>query len=68
LSVTALLVTALSIASAIALIDDLDAPHRGFIVVSPQPMQTVGRVGTDRAGWRKSWRSAAAWREAERTR
>ncbi|MGB7974323.1 MAG: hypothetical protein WCF81_08220 [Roseiarcus sp.] len=38
-TVTALLVTALSIASAIALIDDLDAPHRGFIVVSPQPMQ-----------------------------
>jgi hypothetical protein len=38
-TVTALLVTALSIASAIALIDDLDAPYRGFIVVSPQPMQ-----------------------------
>jgi hypothetical protein len=38
-TVTALLVTALSIASAIALIDDLDAPYRGFVVVSPQPMQ-----------------------------
>jgi hypothetical protein len=38
-TVTALLVTALSIASAIALIDDLDAPYRGFIIVSPQPMQ-----------------------------
>ena len=38
-TVTALLVTALSIASAIALIDDLDAPYRGFVVVFPQPMQ-----------------------------
>jgi hypothetical protein len=38
-TVTALLVTALSIASAVALIDDMDAPFRGFIVVSPQPMQ-----------------------------
>jgi anti-sigma factor RsiW len=38
-TVAALLVTALSIASAIALIDDLDAPFRGFVVVSPQPMQ-----------------------------
>jgi hypothetical protein len=38
-TVAALLVTALSIASAIALIDDLDTPYRGFIVVSPQPMQ-----------------------------
>jgi hypothetical protein len=25
--------------TAIAVIDDLDAPYRGFIVVSPQPMQ-----------------------------
>jgi hypothetical protein len=32
-------VIALSIASAIALIDDLDSPYRGFVVVSPQPMQ-----------------------------
>jgi hypothetical protein len=38
-TVTALLVTALSIASAIALIDDLDARYRGFIIVSHQPMQ-----------------------------
>jgi hypothetical protein len=38
-TVAALLVTALSIASAVALIDDMDAPYRGFIVVSPQPMQ-----------------------------
>jgi hypothetical protein len=38
-AVAALLVTALSVASAIALIDDLDAPYRGFVVVSPQPMQ-----------------------------
>jgi hypothetical protein len=38
-TVTALLVTAFSIASAIALIDDLDAPYLGFIIVSPQPMQ-----------------------------
>jgi hypothetical protein len=27
------------IASAGALIDDMDAPYEGFIVVSPQPMQ-----------------------------
>jgi hypothetical protein len=38
-TVTALLVTALSIASAIALIDDLDAPFRGFRPASPQSMQ-----------------------------
>jgi hypothetical protein len=38
-TLTALLVTALSIASAVALIDDMDSPFRGFIVVSPQPMQ-----------------------------
>jgi hypothetical protein len=38
-TVAALLVAALSIASAIAVIDDLDAPFRGFVVVSPQPMQ-----------------------------
>lgn len=38
-TVGALLVTALSIASAIALIDDLDASYQGFVVVSPQPMQ-----------------------------
>jgi hypothetical protein len=38
-TVGALLVTALSIASGIALIDDLDASYQGFVVVSPQPMQ-----------------------------
>jgi hypothetical protein len=35
-AVAARIVTALSIASAIALIDDLDAPYRGFIVVRGQ--------------------------------
>ena len=39
MTVAALLLTALSIAGAIALIDDLDAPYQGFVAVSPQPMQ-----------------------------
>jgi hypothetical protein len=29
----------LLIASALALIDDMDSPFRGYVVVSPQPMQ-----------------------------
>jgi hypothetical protein len=42
-AVAARIVTALSIASAIALIDDLDAPYRGFIVVRGQAETTRGR-------------------------
>jgi hypothetical protein len=38
-TIGALSVCAFSIASAVALIDDMDAPFRGIIVVSPQPMQ-----------------------------
>jgi hypothetical protein len=39
LTVTALFVCALSIASAVALVDDLDSPFGGVVRVSAQPMQ-----------------------------
>jgi hypothetical protein len=39
LTVTALFVCALSIASAVALVDDLDSPFGGIVRVSAQPME-----------------------------
>ena len=37
-TIAAVFVCALSIGSAVGMIEDLDQPYRGFIVVSPEPM------------------------------
>ena len=41
LSFAALLLSAVSLSGAIALIEDMDTPFAGIIVVSPEPMQAA---------------------------